>query len=162
MRKWKQKVSGVVGALAALASIGAGSAQAEGRGVMQMRGTQEVVDPVSGVYAMNGGLLGIMVVTGFEVRNISTAGVLTASGTERFIGCLDLDGSATCEPGEPTGSIDFTFSYSGKFMPDFSLIRSRCHHPMVSGTGDFADVEGVLTFAEVGGAPATYRGHLRW
>lgn len=50
------------------------------------------------------------------------SGEIQATGTEHFIGCLDLDadGSST---GDPSGSLAFTYRFSGKFDP-VTLARS--------------------------------------
>ncbi len=77
-------------------------------------------------------------------------GVLRATGTEVFDGCLA--GTSTC------GTIRFTFRVSGRFLADGSL-RARCLHVIAGGSGDFADAEGLVTMRERHHS-TTYRGHL--
>ena len=62
----------------------------------------------------------------------------------------------------PAGTIDFSYTFTAKYDPTFTMeLHGRCHHPVVGGTGDFAGVTGVLDFQDdpVTGC-AYYRGHL--
>jgi hypothetical protein len=41
-----------------------------------------------------------------------------------------------------------TFTFTGKFDAVGNEIHGRCHHPIVSGTGGFTGVTGVINFTD--------------
>jgi hypothetical protein len=114
---------------------------------------------------MTGGLVGCWytdtVVTHSAQPNGTPSGTIQATGTEHFVGCLDLDADGSCT-GDPSGSLAFTFQFSGKFDPSTGAeIFGRCQHPIVSGTGDLADASGVITFQDdVTNGTSLYTGHV--
>ena len=67
-------------------------------------------------------------------------------------------------PGEPAGTLKFTFVYWAKFKPGTeSLVRGECVHPVVGGTGAFAKANGVIHMVDrpsKGGVLTTYSGTL--
>jgi hypothetical protein len=81
------------------------------------------------------------------------------TGTEWFDGFLDRNGNGVQDAGEESGTLSFTFEYSASASGN-----ARCHHPIASGTGDFAGVTGQLTMKDRVGACGevitTYAGHL--
>jgi hypothetical protein len=142
----------------AAAAFAATAAQA---GAIQVSGVQSAPQ-ADGSYAMSGSLIGVWWTTSFVLQGIEPSGGVQGTGTETFVGCLDANGSGACDGVDPRGTIDFTFTFTGKYDPTFTTeIHGRCHHPVVGGTGGFAGVRGVLDFKD---DPITgcsyYRGHL--
>ena len=115
-------------------------------------GSQTLVDESAGTYAMHGSLVGDWYTTGFVTRSESTRNniyTLVGSGTETFVGCLDSNGSGSCDPGEPSGTIDFTFVFRGTYdATTFAPLSGACIHPVVGGTGEFSRTRGVLAFRD--------------
>ena len=64
---------------------------------------------------------------------------------------------------EPHGTLSFAFTFTGQFdVTTEAEIRGRCHHPIVSGTEDFAGATGVLNFNDdVANGTAPYKGHIK-
>jgi hypothetical protein len=86
------------------------------------------------------------------------------AGTEHFVGCLDVDGDGLCAGDDPQGTLSFTFTFIGQYdATTGNEIRGRCHHPIVSGAGDFAGATVVLNFKDdfVNGT-AAYKGHIKF
>jgi hypothetical protein len=155
---WKRLVP-VALAAGALAFVG--SAAAGGRTV-QVSGVQTPVDPVAGRYLMTGDLNGWWYTTSISAIRFHPSGTAQLAGTELFDGCIDSDRDGVCEAGEPSGTLDFVFSFSGKFDDvTFAEIHGRCHHEITGGTGDFRTASGVLDFKDdpVTGC-ASYKGHI--
>ena len=165
----------LIGALVVAAGVLAISATAAAEGTTQVDGIQTLVslgdpnDPADDVSLMDGygggapALLGLWYTRTFVLGVLTPSGVLTATGTEEFVGCLDVNGNRTCDASDPDGTLSFTFRFSGKFDPvTFAEMHGRCHHPVVGGTGDFAGATGVLRFKDdpVAGC-AFYSGHLK-
>jgi hypothetical protein len=146
----------VAAALAALAlTVGAQA------GVIQVGGVQSAPQ-ADGSSVMSGSLIGLWWTTSFYLKGVEPSGSGQGGGTETFAGCLDANGNGTCDAGDPSGTIDFVFTFSAKYDPSFTTeLHGRCHHPVVDGTGDFTGVTGVLDFKDdpVAGC-AYYRGHL--
>ena len=113
----------VLTAAAALAATGAASAG----GATQVDGIQTLVsvgdpyDPADDVYRMDGygggrpALIGLWYTRSFVYGVLTPSGVVTATGTEEFEGCLDANGDRTCGVTEPAGTLSFSFEFSGKF-----------------------------------------------
>jgi hypothetical protein len=117
-------------------------------------------------YTMAGGLVGCWytdtLVTHPAQPNGTPSGTIQATGTEHFVGCLDLDNDGACTTGDPSGTLQFSYQFSGKFDPVTGAeIHGRCQHPIVSGTGDFANASGVITFKDdVTNGTSVYAGHV--
>jgi hypothetical protein len=149
----------VVAAVAAGALAIVGTAGASG-GTIQLSGLQTPISADS--YVMTGDLVGLWYQTSFELAGFQPSGTLQGHGTELYVGCIDSDLDGTCEPGEPAGTLDFAFDFSGKYdTVTFAEIHGRCHHEITGGTGDFAQATGVIDFKDdpVTGC-ATYKGHI--
>jgi hypothetical protein len=157
---------------AALAASGTASA---GDGTTQVDGVQTVVslgdpfDATDDVYWNDGygggapALIGFWYTRTFELGVFTPSGVLTATGTEEFVGCLDADGDRTCDAAEPEGTLWFAYELSAKYDPvTFAQAHGRCHHVITGGTGDFAGATGGLHFKDdpVNGC-SYYSGHLK-
>jgi hypothetical protein len=130
------------------------------------------VDPVTGappVFAngMAGSLVGCWytdtLIPNAAHPNGTPSGAFQATGTEHFVGCLELDGAQPCDANSPNyGTLAFTFQFSGKFDPVTGAeIHGRCAHPIISGTGVFAGPSGVFTFKdEVANGTALFRAQI--
>jgi hypothetical protein len=113
---------------------------------------------------MTGSLVGCWYTDTFVAHaaqpNGTPSGEIQATGTEHFIGCLDLDTDGSCI-GDPSGSLASTYQFSGKFDPvTLAEIHGRCQHPIVpgSGTGVFTGASGVITFNDDVGVDANNNG----
>ena len=132
----------LVAALGAAALVAAAPAAATT--TTSLSGTQTVVNEKKGIYEMHGSLVGTWYNTSFVPR-YKSASPFVATGTEKFVGCIDSDRSAACDAGEPSGTLKLTFVYWGDYDPKTqALLRAACVHPIVGGTGSFAKASGVL------------------
>ena len=115
-----------------------------------------------GTYTMEGGLIGCWYTDEFTTLREHPSGTVQITGAEHFVGCLDRELDASCV-GDPTGTLSFAFQFSAKFdLVTFAEIRGRCEHLVVSGTGDFEDAGGVITFKDdVSTGIASYSGTVR-
>lgn len=168
-RRVGARLLALVAVSAAFAFVVAAPASA---GTMQVAGVQSA--PVTSgpcfdsmavnpSYTMVGGLVGCWYTDTFNQRGAGQpSGTIQATGTEHFVGCLDLNGDGTCDPGEPSGTLMFTFQFTGKFAPvTIAEIHGRCQHPIVSGTDGFAGASGVITFKDdVVTGTSNYKGHV--
>ena len=110
-----------------------------------LKGTQTIVDEKQGKFEMQGSLVGKWNVTAFSPHYEGSNGGYAATGKEIFTGCHDVDGSGTCDAGEPAGTLRFTFVYWATFNPmTQALVRGECVHPIVGGTGNFAKAKGFV------------------
>ena len=89
-------------------------------------------------------------------------GTLQETGHELFVGCIDSGGDGSCS-GDPTGTLSFSYVFTGKFDPvTFEEIKGRCTHHVDEGTGGFAQASGVINFKDdVEAGIATYNGNLK-
>ena len=116
-------------------------------------------------YVMAGGLVGCWYTDTLVIHpaqpNGTPSGTIQATGTEHFVGCLDLDADGSCT-GDPSGTLTFTYQFSGKFDPVTGAeIHGRCQHPIVSATGDLAGASGVINFKDdVANGTSLYTGHV--
>ena len=101
----------------------------------------------AGQYKMRGGLRGRWTIN--ELNEVSTSPFFEAQGTELFKGCIDRRRDRSCE-GDPSGTLSFTIRYWALFgsADPNSLIWGSCFHPVVKGTGDFKDAQGVLMMVD--------------
>jgi len=121
-------------------------------------------EPSLGSYTMTGGLIGCWYTDTFNPKksNASASGKYQViyTGTEHFTGCLDSDRDGGCS-GDPTGTFYTTFTFTAQFDLTLTEIRGRCHHPIVSGTGDFAGATGVINFKDdISNGTSPYMGHV--
>ena len=140
-------------AVAALVAVqaGIGASATIVRGDQLIAGSQNCEGADAGTYRMAGALVGCWYTVTFDVvqENDNPGGKFKASGTEQFVGCLNTNGNATCDPGEPSGTFDTTFVFTAKFAPTGDEIHGRCHHPIVGGTGAFAGASGGISFKDI-------------
>ncbi len=132
--------------LAVLALVASAAAAPVGEG-FAVSGKQTAIDAEAGTYKMSGGLVGEWKITSFKELPTS-AGVLKATGTESFKGCVDrkLDGSCS---GDPSGSLKFSFRYWGRFSKEDKLELGTCAHPVTAGSGAFAGATGFLMMVDL-------------
>jgi hypothetical protein len=102
---------------------------------------------------MEGGLLGCWWIDTItpdpsDPASYHPSGTVRFSGTEHFTGCLNSDGDAVCDPGEPFGTFYTTYTFTAKFDADGNEIHGRCHHPIVMGSDGFDGVSGVINFTD--------------
>ena len=131
----------VTAAVVAASLVGAGTATASAAEAVPVHGVQVAQQTT-------GNLLGTFSDTTVTSFHPHPSGAYTLTFTERFAGCIDEDGSATCDAGEPAGTLEFAGSLGG--APDPSTPtgagRARGIERVTSGTGAFAGARGVLTF----------------
>jgi hypothetical protein len=170
-RRLRRLLLVLIPTVGALTFVGAAPASA---GTVQIAGAQSA--PVSSgacfdsdapaSYTMIGALVGCWYTDTSVIHpgqpNGTPGGTVQATGTEHFVGCLDLDGDGACGPGDPSGTLQFSHQFSGKFDPVTGAeIHGRCQHPITSGTGDFAAATGVITFTDdVTNGTSVYSGHI--
>lgn len=90
-----------------------------------------------------------------SASQFNPSGTYIEQGTEIFVGCLN---------GTECGTFETTYTFTGKFVDDTFAeeIHGRCEHSIVGGTGDFAEVKGVILFKDdVVNLKYDYRGHIR-
>ena len=137
----------LVAVVAAQAAAGAGATVV--RGDQLLAGASNCPAADAFTYRMAGGLVGCWYTDSGEVRNATPSGVVIVSGTEHFVGCLNTNGNQTCDPGEPTGTFNTTYTFSSKYAASGDEIHGRCHHPIIGGTGGFARASGELSFTDI-------------
>jgi hypothetical protein len=155
--------------LAITAALGAAAIVASASGApaaaVKIKGTQTIVDEDKGLFQMHGSLVGRWVLTSFKLHYADGTD-LAISGTERFRGCHDLDASGTCDAGEPSGTLRFTFIYWATLDPKTEkLVKGQCVHPVTGGTGAFAKAKGVIHMVDrptASGVRTTYTGTLEY
>jgi hypothetical protein len=161
----KIKVIAAVAALGVLASVSGVSPVGASQGAVAVSGTQTPVPGgPEGTYTMSGDLIGDWYTTSFDVLGFTPSGALRGAGTELFVGCFDADDNGACDGQDPTGTMTFKFTYTGRFdTTTGALLHGRCHHPVTGGTGGFVGASGLLNFHD---DPVTgwssYEGNLRF
>ena len=112
---------------------------------VKVKGTQTVIDEAKGKFEMHGSLIGKWNTTAFKTNYQGPDGEFVGSGKEMFSGCHDADANGTCDAGEPTGTLSFSFIYWASFNPkNQALVRGECVHPVTGGTGGFKNVKGII------------------
>jgi hypothetical protein len=118
-----------------------------------------------GTFEMTGDLVGCWFIDEFSADRLGPSGSGGFTGTEHFSGCFDQDGDGVCTATDPAGTFHTTFTFTAKFdTATDAEIHGRCHHPIVGGTDDFANIRGVVNFHDIVSATsvsADYRGPIR-
>jgi hypothetical protein len=163
------RVTMLIGLLAAasLAVAASSASAADGAAApITVKGTQTVVNESLGKYTVQGDLLGSWNVTAFIPNYQGPDGQFVGSGKEVFTGCRDADRSGACDAAEPKGSIRFSFVYWATYDPKTkALVRGRCVHPVMGGTGPFKGIKGVIHMRDVptkAGVRTTFTGTLAY
>lgn len=166
-----RRLAATVALLVALALGGLPApAQAAVRTPVSIEGVGHPVEVCDGessdvTLEFDGDLQGCLWATVTDTTWLPAAGVYFESGTERFEGCVDTEGTE-----RRCGAFATTYVFKAKLPPgpepDLSEeIRGGCLHPIVDGSGEggFTGVSGrfmIIDDAETGTFP--YRGHLRF
>ncbi|SDM09364.1 hypothetical protein SAMN05660642_01634 [Geodermatophilus siccatus] len=126
---------------------------------LQVEGTQTQVSPE--LYESRGGLLGDFWILSFDPLYESDSLVI-GTGSERFVGCVDVDLDEACGAGEPSGELSFDYVQWATFDPSTgALIEGNCTHPITGGTDGFQGARGLVTMHDVvenGEVLTTYEG----
>ena len=126
---------------------------------LRVQGTQIMVS--ENVFKSHGGLLGDFWILTF-VPLYESASLVIGTGTERFVGCVDVDRDSGCEAGEPSGELRFDYIQWTTFDPSTGvLVEGNCVHPVTGGDGDFHGARGLVTMNDVvvgGDVRTTYEG----
>lgn len=102
---------------------------------------------------LSGSLEGCLYITNYEVRQSLPNGIYLETGNETFVGCLA--GTTTC------GTFTTEYHFESKWTADGAEIRGHCEHPIISGTGGFEGIKGMLFFTDdVVDLDFDYTGHL--
>jgi hypothetical protein len=111
---------------------------------------------------MEGSLIGCWYTDTFNPVVTTPSGVIVATGVEHFVGCLDVDRTATCAGRDPSGTLAFAYRFEGKFDPvTDNEISGRCQHRIVSGTRGFSTATSRIDFKDnVTNGTSNYRGHI--
>jgi hypothetical protein len=137
----------VVAVVAVQAAAGAGATVVRGDQLLEGASNCPNADPFT--YRMAGDLVGCWYTDSGEVRNATPSGVIIVSGTEHFVGCLNTNGNQTCDPGEPFGTFNTTYTFSSKYAASGDEIHGRGHHPIIGGTGGVLGASGELSFTDI-------------
>jgi hypothetical protein len=121
------------------------------------------VDPQTGQApivsnAMTGSLVGCWYLDTFA--STTPEPDLRGTGTEHFVGCLDIEGKGNCTPADPAGTLTLTARFEFEFNAGRE-VSGRCQHQIVSGTGGFQGATGRIDFTDnVVNGTSTYLGHI--
>jgi hypothetical protein len=150
----------VAGALVAAATAATAAPTATDEPTtLQVEGTQTPVSPE--LYESHGGLLGDFWILSFDPLYESDS-LVVGTGSERFVGCVDVDLDEACAEGEPSGELFFDYVYWATFDPSTgALIEGNCTHPVTGGSDGFQGARGLVTmhdFLVAGVVETTYEG----
>jgi hypothetical protein len=163
------RVGAAVSGLAVVLTCGvANPALAEQRESRQVH-VEGLLTPVQnrpGIYQVSGGLLGTYRLRTERVINSWTywdTQIREIEGTEAITGCVDQNLNASCDTGEPSGDLRFTFSRVAGFDAGTGrLIEGRSTHQLIS-TGPFSGGRLTTRDIPVGSSDeivSTYEGDL--
>lgn len=111
--------------------------------------------------AMAGSLIGCWYTDTFKQITLTASGVLYATGSEHFVGCLDVRGKASCTPSDRTGTFALKYTFLAQYDAAGNEIWGGCQHKVVSGTGGFAGAAGSIDFQDnVANGTSSYVGFL--
>jgi hypothetical protein len=122
------------------------------------------VDPQTGQASivsntMTGSLVGCWYLDTFALTTPEPD--LRGTGTEHFVGCLDIEGKGHCTPADPAGTLTLTARFEFEFDAGRE-VSGRCQHQIVSGTGGFLGATGRIDFTDnVTNGMSAYLGHIR-
>lgn len=112
--------------------------------------------------AMAGSLIGCWYTDTFKLVTITPHGVIHATGSEHYVGCLDTGPQQDCTNADPAGTLALTYRFEAKLDPvTGDEIWGRRQHQIVSGTGGFAGAAGRIDFKDNDtNGTSTYQGHI--
>jgi len=126
---------------------------------LRVNGTQTQVSEK--LYKSHGGLLGNFWILTF-VPLYESESLVIATGTERFVGCVDVNLNRACQASEPSGELQFDYVQWATFDPSTgALIEGNCVHPITGGRDSFQGARGLVTMHDVlveGDVRTTYEG----
>jgi hypothetical protein len=126
---------------------------------LHVEGTQTQVS--ADQYESYGGLLGDFWILTFDPLYESDSLVI-GTGTERFVGCVDVNLDTVCGATEPSGELRFHYVQWAKFDPSTgALIEGGCEHPITGGSDGFQGARGIIHMRDAvvnGDVRTTYRG----
>lgn len=126
---------------------------------LRVRGSQTLAG--ENLYRSHGGLLGDWWILTF-VPLYESDSLVIGTGTERFVGCIDVNRNKKCGAREPSGELRFDYTQWTTFDPSTgALIEGNCVHPITGGTGSFQGARGLVTMHDVmvnGDVRTTYQG----
>ena len=119
--------------------------------------------PMGSINVMAGSLIGCWYTDTFTPISSTPSGVIHATGSEHFVGCLDIGRTGQCAHRDPTGTLALTYRFEFKLDPVTQHeVWGHCEHRIVSGTGGFEGAVGRIDFTDnVANGTAPYRGHIR-
>jgi hypothetical protein len=125
------------------------------------------IDPETGAPAypqpMTGSLIGCWYTDPGTIVESTPDLVYVFTGTEHFVGCLDLSGRGRCTFADPTGSLALTYTFVAQYTAAGNEIWGRCQHGIVPdmGTGGFAGAAGWVDFTDnVTLGTSSYQGYI--
>ena len=143
----------------ALAAAVAPASATTGDPTLHVQGTQTQVG--ENHYESYGGLLGDFWTLTF-VPSYESDSLVIGTGTERFVGCVDVNLDTACGATEPSGELRFHFVQWLEFDPSTgALIKGGCEHPITGGSGGFHGARGIVHMRDTvvnGEVRTTYRG----
>jgi hypothetical protein len=126
---------------------------------LRVEGTQTQVS--ADLYDSHGGLLGDFWILTF-VPLYESDSLVIGTGSERFVGCVDVDLDEACGESEPSGELRFDYVQWATFDPSTgALIEGNCTHPITGGSDGFHGARGLVTMHDVvvdGDVRTTYEG----
>jgi hypothetical protein len=100
--------------------------------------------------AMAGSLIGCWYTDTFNPINSTASGVIYASGSEHFVGCLDVRRKGSCAQTDRTGTLALKYTFLALYDPATNQeVWGGCQHKIVSGTGGFAKAAGRIDFQDI-------------
>lgn len=124
-----------------------------------VNGTQTQVS--ENMFESFGGLRGDFWILTF-VPLYESESLVIATGSERFVGCVDVNLDDDCEASEPSGELRFDYIQWTTFDPSTGvLIEGNCVHPITGGSDSFQGARGLVTMHDVvvdGDVRTTYEG----
>jgi hypothetical protein len=126
---------------------------------LRVQGTQTQVS--ENLFKSHGGLLGDFWILTF-VPLYESESLVIGTGSERFVGCVDVNLDSDCEASEPSGELRFDYVQWTTFDPSTgALIEGNCVHPITGGSDSFQGARGLVTMHDVvvdGDVRTTYEG----
>ena len=111
--------------------------------------------------AMAGSLIGCWYTDTFNLIDSTASGVIYASGSEHFVGCLDVRRKGSCAQTDRTGTLALKYTFLAQYDATGREIWGGCQHTVVSGAGGFAGAVGRIDFQDnVANGTSSYVGLL--
>jgi hypothetical protein len=142
-----------------VATVAPATATTDEPTTLRVEGTQTQVS--ADLYESLGSLLGDFWILTF-VPLYESDSLVIGTGSERFVGCVDVDLDEACEESEPSWELRFDFVEWMTLDPSTgALIESNCTHPITGGSDGFHGARGIVTMHAIpvdGDVEITYEG----